>query len=104
MSFICESLRISFFSYLQLYRVRLRAINIIGHGPFSSIVKCQTKCLPPDAPRLECTSATCNTIKVKWTTTNSSSNSVSNESNSTRSIIYGLEMKNKDERYVVSQG
>jgi hypothetical protein len=41
-------------------RIRIRAVNTIGSGPFSSIVKCQTKSLPPDAPRLECIAITCN--------------------------------------------
>jgi len=36
---------------------------MIGQGSYSSTVKCQTKCLPPDAPQLECITATCNSIK-----------------------------------------
>ena len=48
------------------FRIRLRAVNAIGQGPFSSTIKCQTKSLPPDTPRLECIATTCNSLKLRW--------------------------------------
>ncbi|CAF1136420.1 unnamed protein product, partial [Didymodactylos carnosus] len=48
------------------YRIRVRAVNNIGPGPFSSTVKCPTKSLPPDPPRVECIVVTCNSLKLKW--------------------------------------
>ncbi|CAF1622355.1 unnamed protein product [Adineta ricciae] len=85
------------------YRIRVRAVNTIGPGPFSSVVKSQTKSLPPDPPRLECIAVTCNSLKLKWNncTTNhvlSTSASVSTEpsTNTSRSITYIIEMEGRD--------
>ncbi|CAF1539479.1 unnamed protein product [Adineta ricciae] len=81
------------------YRIRIRAVNNIGQGPYSSTVKCQTKCLPPDAPQLECAVATYNSLKLKWnpikhttpTTTNNNE-----QAPSIRMISYSIEMEAKD--------
>ncbi|CAF0733122.1 unnamed protein product [Rotaria sordida] len=82
------------------YRIRIRAVNTIGPGPYSSIVKCQTKSLPPDPPRLECIAVTCNSIKLKWSngTVNHALSSSSSESSTItpRSISYIIEMEGKD--------
>uniref|UniRef100_A0A8C6UIN6 Fibronectin type III domain containing 3A n=1 Tax=Neogobius melanostomus TaxID=47308 RepID=A0A8C6UIN6_9GOBI len=37
------------------YRIRIQALNSLGAGPFSHMVKMKTKPLPPQPPRLECT-------------------------------------------------
>ena len=73
-------------------------MNNIGQGPYSSTVKCQTKCLPPDAPQLECTLTTCNSIKLRWNAINMliSSNQMNTEPSSVRSITYIIEMQGKD--------
>jgi len=80
------------------YRIRVRAINSMGQGPFSSTVKCQTKSLPPDVPLLECVVATSNSIKLKWTNVNHSSPSLHHTTEQTmaRLILYNVEMQNKD--------
>ena len=79
-------------------RIRVRAVNSIGQGPFSSTVKCQTKNLPPDVPQLECTLTTCNSIKLKWNTVNQLHSSVNqtSEQSATRVITYIIEMEGKD--------
>jgi hypothetical protein len=72
---------------------------MIGQGSYSSTVKCQTKCLPPDAPQLECITATCNSIKLKWSTVNHLISTVINnpeQTTSTRIITYIIEMEGKD--------
>jgi hypothetical protein len=81
------------------YRIRIRAVNIIGQGAFSTTVKCQTKCLPPDAPQLECVIATCNSIKLKWNIVNhmiSTITSNTEQTTSNRVITYIIEMEGKD--------
>jgi hypothetical protein len=84
---------------LIYYRIRIRAVNTLGQGPYSSIVKCQTKSLPPDAPQLECVATTCNSIKLKWSTINHLVPTVTNNSEqptTNRVITYIIEMKGKD--------
>jgi hypothetical protein len=81
------------------YRIRIRAVNTIGQGSYSSTVKCQTKCLPPDPPQLECVIATCNSIKLKWNTVNHLIPTVLNnpeQTTSNRIITYIIEMEGKD--------
>lgn len=74
-----------------IYKIRVRAVNTIGQGSFSSTVKCQTKSLPPDPPQLECVTSTCNSIKLKWTTLNHILPAVSD-----RVLTYIIEMEGKD--------
>ncbi|CAF4625933.1 unnamed protein product, partial [Rotaria sp. Silwood2] len=84
------------------YRIRIRAVNSIGQGPYSSTVKCHTKCLPPDAPQLECVTATYNSIKLKWNTINHIIPTVTSnteQTTSTRVITYIIEMEGKDENF-----
>ncbi|CAM4921556.1 unnamed protein product [Rotaria socialis] len=81
------------------YRIRIRAVNTIGQGPFSSTAKCHTKPLPPDAPQLECVVATYNSIKLKWNTVNHVISTVVNNTEMTTSarvITYIIEMDGKD--------
>lgn len=85
----------------------MRAVNTIGQGAYSSTIKCQTKSLPPDAPHLECVTATCNSIKLKWGLVNHLTPTVSNNneqitslSSSSRVITYIIEMEGKDGKYV----
>lgn len=76
-------------------------MNTIGQGPYSSTVKCHTKCLPPDAPQLECVTATYNSIKLKWNTVNHVMSAVINNSEQTaltRLVTYIIEMEGKDGR------
>lgn len=88
----------------EIFRIRIRATNTIGSGPFSSVIKCQTKSLPPDPPRLECIAITCNSIKLKWGngTVNHTLSPTTESSTTTapRSITYVIEMEGKDGRFV----
>ncbi|XP_023930352.1 fibronectin type-III domain-containing protein 3a-like isoform X1 [Lingula anatina] len=49
-----------------LYKVRVQAVNSIGVGPFSQVVKVITRALPPTPPRLECVNCGPNSLKLKW--------------------------------------
>ena len=87
--------------HFLISRMRIRAVNAIGAGPFSSPVKCQTKSLPPDPPRLECIAITCNSIKLKLGNGNmnhtlSPPTESPTTTNSSRSMTYILEMEGKD--------
>ena len=96
------------FHWKSYFRIRIRAVNNIGSGPFSSSVKCQTKSLPPDPPRLECIAVTCNSLKLKWgngtmnhplSLTSLSSSSELSTTNP-RPISYIIEMEGRDKKLV----
>lgn len=53
--------------FLINFRIRIQAANCIGVGQFSPILKLKTKSLPPAAPRIECTSVTHNSLRLKFT-------------------------------------
>lgn len=46
--------------------MRVQAVNSIGVGAFSSIVKVTTRALPPSPPAIECMAAGSNFLKLKW--------------------------------------
>ena len=48
------------------YNIRVQAVNAKGRSSFSAILKAATKPLPPAPPRLDCVSASHNTLKLKW--------------------------------------
>ena len=48
------------------YNIRVQAVNAKGRGSFSAVLKAATKPLPPAPPRLDCVSASHNTLKLKW--------------------------------------
>ncbi|XP_076148191.1 fibronectin type-III domain-containing protein 3A-like [Alosa pseudoharengus] len=48
------------------YRVRVRALNSIGAGPYSCPLRVRTPPLPPDPPSLECTVCSPHTLKLRW--------------------------------------
>jgi len=50
----------------NLFRLRVQAVNAIGVGPYSSILKCSTRPLPPSPPRLECAQISHNCLKLRW--------------------------------------
>jgi hypothetical protein len=91
-----------FLKYLKIYfsyRIRIRAVNTIGPGTYSSTAKCQTKSLPPDAPQLDCIAATCNSLKLKWGPINHVIPAVTNTTDqptTIRVITYIIEMEGKD--------
>ncbi|XP_066505199.1 fibronectin type-III domain-containing protein 3A-like isoform X2 [Hoplias malabaricus] len=49
-----------------IYRIRVQAVNSIGAGPFSSVLKLRTRALPPEPPTLECVAAGPQSLKLKW--------------------------------------
>ncbi|KAK3535479.1 hypothetical protein QTP70_016899 [Hemibagrus guttatus] len=48
------------------YRIRVQAVNSIGAGPFSTVLKLRTRPLPPEPPVLECVVAGPQSLKLKW--------------------------------------
>ncbi|KAE8744685.1 hypothetical protein FOCC_FOCC008688, partial [Frankliniella occidentalis] len=48
------------------YRIRVRAVNAVGTGPYSQSYKCTTKPLPPSPPNVECVTVGHNHLKLKW--------------------------------------
>lgn len=50
----------------HVYKIKVQAVNAIGAGAFSAIVKVTTLPLPPRPPKLDCYGYGCNFLKVKW--------------------------------------
>nr|CAD7439983.1 unnamed protein product [Timema bartmani] len=48
------------------YRLRVQAVNSVGVGPFSPVLRAATLRLPPAPPRLECVNVSHNYLKLKW--------------------------------------
>ena len=51
---------------LIMCRVRMQAVNAVGHGAFCSPLKVVTKSLPPPPPCLECVVTGSSSLKLKW--------------------------------------
>lgn len=66
-----------------LYKIRVQAINEIGTGPFSNLLKVITRPLAPKPPKLECILAGHTFLKLKW-----------GDGKNTKFIKYHLEMFN----------
>ncbi|XP_031413913.1 LOW QUALITY PROTEIN: fibronectin type-III domain-containing protein 3A-like [Clupea harengus] len=47
-------------------RLRVRALNSIGAGPYSNPLRLRTPPLPPAPPSLECTVCSPHTLKLRW--------------------------------------
>jgi hypothetical protein len=54
------------FTFLFLNRLRVQAVNNVGPGPFSPILRITTQSLPPAPPKLECAGVGHNYLKLKW--------------------------------------
>lgn len=48
------------------YRFKIQAVNGIGAGQYSNVLRITTKPMPPKAPKLECTGHGPNYLKLKW--------------------------------------
>ncbi|XP_055305314.1 fibronectin type-III domain-containing protein 3A-like isoform X5 [Sitodiplosis mosellana] len=48
------------------YRFKIQAVNGIGIGHFSNVLRITTKPLPPKPPKLECVGVGHNFLKLKW--------------------------------------
>ncbi|XP_075389394.1 fibronectin type-III domain-containing protein 3A isoform X1 [Tenrec ecaudatus] len=75
------------------YRIRIQALNILGAGPFSHMIKLKTKPLPPDPPRLECVAFSHQNLKLKW-------GEGTPKTLSTDAIQYHLQMEDKNGRFI----
>ncbi|KAI2569392.1 fibronectin type III domain containing 3A, partial [Homo sapiens] len=78
------------------YRIRIQALNSLGAGPFSHMIKLKTKPLPPDPPRLECVAFSHQNLKLKW-------GEGTPKTLSTDSIQYHLQMEDKNGRNIQSK-
>lgn len=76
-----------------IYRIRIQALNSLGAGPFSHMIKLKTKPLPPDPPRLECVAFSHQNLKLKW-------GEGTPKTLSTDSVQYHLQMEDKNGRFV----
>lgn len=48
------------------YKIRIQAINSIGEGPYSSVLRVTTLKFPPSPPKLQCIGTGHNYLKLKW--------------------------------------
>lgn len=48
------------------YRFKIQAVNDIGVGQYSNVLRVTTKPLPPKPPKLECVGFAHNFLKLKW--------------------------------------
>lgn len=48
------------------YRVKVRALNSIGAGPYGPSLRLRTSPLPPEPPSLECTLFSPHSLKLRW--------------------------------------
>lgn len=48
------------------YKFKIQAVNGIGIGHFSNVLRVTTKPLPPKPPKLECVAIGHNSLKLKW--------------------------------------
>lgn len=79
------------------FRIKGRAVNEVGPGPWSATLKLATLQLPPSPPKLECSPAPAhNHIKLKW----------GEGKNSTFTVftVYMENLRNPNEKHVVYQG
>lgn len=74
-------------------RIRIQALNSLGAGPFSHMIKLKTKPFPPDPPRLECVAFSHQNLKLKW-------GEGTPKTLSTDSVQYHLQMEDKNGRWV----
>ncbi|KAA0719206.1 Fibronectin type III domain-containing protein 3B [Triplophysa tibetana] len=76
------------------YSVQIQAVNEIGAGPLSPPLLARTRQLPPVPPRLECSAAGPQSLKLKWGDSSNAKNMLGDE------MVYNLQMEDKNRRFV----
>lgn len=74
-------------------RILIWALNSLGAGPFSHMIKLKTKPLPPDPLLPECVAFSHQNLKLKW-------GEGTPKTLSTDSVQYHLQMEDKNGRWV----
>nr|XP_060623504.1 fibronectin type III domain-containing protein 3B [Anolis sagrei ordinatus]XP_060623505.1 fibronectin type III domain-containing protein 3B [Anolis sagrei ordinatus] len=74
------------------FRIRIQAVNDIGAGPFSHSIKAKTRPLPPLPPRLECTAAGPQSLKLKWGESSSKQHTADD-------MVYILQIEDRNKRF-----
>lgn len=72
--------------------VQIQAVNEIGAGPLSPPLLARTRQLPPVPPRLECSAAGPQSLKLKWGDSSNAKNMLGDE------MVYNLQMEDKNRR------
>ncbi|XP_042314477.1 LOW QUALITY PROTEIN: fibronectin type III domain-containing protein 3B [Sceloporus undulatus] len=75
------------------FRIRIQAVNDIGVGPFSHFIKAKTRPLPPLPPRLECTAAGPQSLKLKWGESSSKQHAADD-------MVYILQLEDRNKRFI----
>uniref|UniRef100_A0A8C7E5G9 Fibronectin type III domain containing 3B n=1 Tax=Naja naja TaxID=35670 RepID=A0A8C7E5G9_NAJNA len=75
------------------FRIRIQAVNEVGAGPFSHFIAAKTQSLPPLPPRLECTAAGPQSLKLKW-------GESSSRQHATDDMVYLLQIEDKNKRFI----
>ncbi|XP_051556139.1 fibronectin type III domain-containing protein 3B-like isoform X1 [Myxocyprinus asiaticus] len=75
------------------YSLQIQAVNEIGAGPLCSPLLARTRPLPPVPPRLECTAAGPQSLKLKWGDNSNARSLLGDE------MIYNLQMEDKNRRF-----
>uniref|UniRef100_A0A8D2Q559 Fibronectin type III domain-containing protein 3B n=1 Tax=Varanus komodoensis TaxID=61221 RepID=A0A8D2Q559_VARKO len=70
-----------------------QAVNEIGAGPFSHFIKAKTRPLPPLPPRLECTAAGPQSLKLKW-------GESSSKQHASDDMVYILQLEDRNKRFI----
>uniref|UniRef100_A0A8C2EVQ9 Fibronectin type III domain containing 3Ba n=1 Tax=Cyprinus carpio TaxID=7962 RepID=A0A8C2EVQ9_CYPCA len=72
----------------------IQAVNEIGAGPLCPPLLARTRPLPPVPPRLECTAAGPQSLKLKWGDSSNAKSLLGEE------MVYNLQMEDKNRRFV----
>ncbi|XP_039194047.1 fibronectin type III domain-containing protein 3B [Crotalus tigris] len=75
------------------FRIRIQAVNEVGAGSFSHFITAKTRSLPPLPPRLECTAAGPQSLKLKW-------GESSSRQHATDDMVYLLQIEDKNKRFI----
>lgn len=71
-SILISGLHFTLWTWIEVYEYdfhfsfRVQAVNIVGVGPFNSVLKVTTKPLPPLPPKLELIGSNHNSLKLRW--------------------------------------